>query len=140
MAILKFKGLAEYELRLSRLEKGVEKIAGAAIYDGASIVADEIRKGNDRMPERTGRTKQGLQDGFGISPMENDDGYLNVKLGFDGYNTNNVANVLMARVFESGTSKVQKHPFVRPAVNRAHKRCEAKMSETLDKEIKKIMD
>lgn len=71
--------------------------------------------------------------------MQNDAGYINVKIGFDGYNANGVANVLMARIFESGTSKVQKHPFVRPAVNSSKARAEAEMARILDKEIKNIM-
>src|SRR5699024_7395993 len=45
-----FKGLEEYELRLSRLGKNTEKIAGAAIYEAASIVTDEIKKGIQALP------------------------------------------------------------------------------------------
>ena len=126
-------------MELSRLGKDIERIAGAAIYQGAGIVADEIKKGIEGLPEKTGVTKRGLIDGFGISGLQNDNGYHNVKLGFDGYNENGVPNVLMARVFESGTSKVQKRPFVRPAVNRSKKQVEQAMAKTIDKEIGKIM-
>lgn len=139
MATLTFKGLKEYEMELSRLGKDIERIAGAAIYQGAGIVADEIKRGIEGLPEKTGVTKRGLIDGFGISGLQNDNGYRNVKLGFDGYNENGVPNVLMARVFESGTSKVQKRPFVRPAVNRSKKQAEQAMAKTIDKEIGKIM-
>ena len=139
MATLTFKGLKEYEMVLSRFGKDIERIAGAAIYQGAGIVADEIKKGIEGLPTKTGVTKRGLIDGFGISGLQNDNGYRNVKLGFGGYNENGVPNVLMARVFESGTSKVQKRPFVRPAVNRSKKQAEQAMSETIDKEIGKIM-
>ena len=45
MAKITFKGLEEYELRLSRMGKETTRIAGAAIYEGAAIVADEIKKG-----------------------------------------------------------------------------------------------
>ena len=34
----------------------------------------------------TKTAKQGLLDGLGITPMRNDDGVWNVKIGFDGYN------------------------------------------------------
>ncbi len=139
MAKITFSGLNDYELMISRLAKSTEDVAGRAIYAGADIVADAIRQNLSGLPERTGVTKRGLKDGLGIAPMQNDAGYINVKIGFDGYNANGVANVLMARIFESGTSKVQKHPFVRPAVNSSKARAEAEMARILDKEIKNIM-
>ena len=139
MAKITFKGLEEYERLLSRLGKDSGRIAGMAVYQGADIVADAIRKNIASLPQRTGGNKRGLESGFGISPMQDDNGYRNVKLGFDGYNDNGVPNVLMARVFENGTSKVPKHPFVRTAVNASRKQAEAKMAAVLDEEIKKIM-
>lgn len=138
--MLTFKGLEEYERKLSQIAKDIKKICGRTTYEGAKIIADEIRKGIDGLPERTGVTKRGLQSGFGISKLQNDDGYYNVKLGFDGYNENGVPNQLMARAFESGTSKLQKHPFVRPAINHSKNRAESKMAEVLDDEMKKMMD
>lgn len=140
MAKIRFDGLAEYERKLSQLQRGADEIAGRAIYAGAEIVSDAIKQGIQGLPSKTGTTKQGLLDGFGIAPLKDDSGYLNVKTGFDGYNAKGVPNVLMARLFESGKSKVPKHPFVRPAINASQKRAEAKMAEVLDKEIKKIMD
>ena len=140
MARITFKGLEEYELLLSRLGKDSRRIAGMAVYQGADIVADAIRQNIASLPQRTGVTKRGLESGFGISPMQDDNGYRNVKLGFDGYNDNGVPNVLMARVFESGTSKVPKHPFVRPAVNASRKQAEAKMAQVIDSELKKLTE
>lgn len=140
MAKISFPGLKEYELRLSRLGSKTKEIAGKAVYAGAGIVANEIKKGIAGLPARTGVTKQGLEEGFGISPLQNEDGYLNVKAGFDGYNKNGVPNVLMARVFENGTSRIPKRPFVRPAVNRAKKPAEAKMAEVIDAEIETWMN
>lgn len=54
MAKITFKGLEEYELRLSRMGKETTRIAGAAIYEGAAIVADEIKKGIRGLPVVTG--------------------------------------------------------------------------------------
>ena len=140
MARLRFTGLKEYELQLSRLQRGADEIAGKAIYAGAEIIADAIKQNIQGLPSKTGTTRQGLLEGFGIAPLQDDSGYLNVKIGFDGYNAKGVPNALMARLFESGTSKVPKHPFVRPAINSSRKRAEARMAEVLDEEIKKIMD
>ena len=161
MAKITFPGLNEYELMISRLSKNAADIAGRAIYTGAGIVADEIKSGIQSLPIVRGYgtaenplpggvtqpQKQGLLDGLGIAPLQNDGGYLNVKIGFDGYNRTKTEkyprgqpNQLVARGVESGASWKQKHPFVRPAVNRSRKRAEAAMAEALDEEIKKIVE
>ena len=160
MAYLKFKGLQEYEFKLSRLEAGTDEIAGKAIYQGAKIVADEVKKnietlpvikdergsGNNLLDGVTQKQKDGLVKSWGIAPMESKNGYLSVKLGFDGYNSvvtskypKGQPNVLIARAVESGTSFRKKHPFVSPAVKKTRKKAEAKMKEVLDEEINKIM-
>lgn len=139
MARITFKGLEEYEKKLSLLAKDTEQICGAAIYEGASIVADEIKAGIRSLPRKTGVTQKGLEEGFGISKLREDNGFYNVKLGFNGYNANGEPNVMMARIMESGTSKVPKHPFVRPAVNRAKPAAQDKMAAVLDEEIEKRM-
>lgn len=140
MAKITFPGLGDYELMISRLSKGADDIAGRAIYAGAEIVADAVKANIRALPSKTGATRDGLLEGFGIAPLQDDNGYYNVKLGFDGYNENGVPNVLMARVFESGTSKVPKHPFVRPAINASRKQAEAEMARVLDTEIQKITE
>lgn len=139
MAKISFPGLAEYELMLARLAKSADDVAGRAIHQGAAILADEIRKNIRSLPDQSGVTKEGLLDGLGIAPLQEENGYYNVKIGFDGYNQNGVPNPLMARVFEGGTSKVTKRPFVRPAVRAKKREIEAAMAAVLDREIKKIM-
>lgn len=140
MAFIHFDGIDNYASQIRKLSNNATEIIGRAVYEGANIVADEIKSGINGLPSKTGVTKQGLESGFGISRMQDDNGYLNVKTGFEGYNANGVANVLMARIFESGTSKVPKRPFVRPAVTRAKPKAEKRMEEVLDEEIKKLMD
>lgn len=160
MATLTFKGLKEYEAKLSMLAKDISSIAGRATYRGAEIIADEIKAGiealpivhgygtqNHKLPGGVTQTqKQGLLDGFGISNLQNDLGYYNVKIGFDGKNDVHTTmypsgqpNQLVARGVESGSSWKEKHPFVRPAVNRAKKRAEQEMAETIIQGINEIM-
>ena len=158
MARIRFSRLEDYELRLSRLAGRTEEIAGKAIYAGADIITNAIRaniEGLAAVDDRAGaiayqkkapapltRTaKQGLLDGLGITPMQDDGGYYNVKVGFDGYNDiptrkypNGQPNQLIARSLESGSSIAQKHPFIRPAINASRKAAEAKMAEVLDEE------
>lgn len=159
MAKITFPGLNDYELMISKLSKGVDDIAGKAIYAGAGIVADAIKENIKALPivrgygttenplpgGVTAPQKAGLIDGMGISPMQDDGGYLNVKIGFDGYNATKTEkypqgqpNQLVARGVESGTSWKQKKPFVRPAINASKSRAEAEMARILDQEIEKI--
>lgn len=139
MARITLKRLEEYEKKISLMAKDTKIICGAAIYEGASIMADEIKAGIWSLPRKTGVTQEGLEKGFGISKLREDNGFYNVKLGFEGYNANGEPNVMMARIMESGTSKVPKHPFVRPAVNRAKAATQDKMAAVLDEEIEKRM-
>lgn len=160
MATIKFKGLEDYELQLSRLEKMTPEIAGRAIYQGAKIVTDEVRKEIENLPVIRGYgtpenplpggvtkdQKDGLLDGLGITPLEEKAGYYNVKIGFDGYNKTKTKkyprgqpNQLVARGAESGTSWKGKSPFVRTAVKKSKKPAEQAMAKELDKEIQKIM-
>ena len=159
MAKITFPGLNDYELTISRLTKNVDSVAGKAIYAGAGIVADAIKEnikalpivrgyGTETNPLPGGVTsaqKQGLLDGLGIAPMQAQNGYLNVKIGFDGYNRTKTdqypqgqPNQMVARGVESGTSWKQKHPFIRPAINASKSRAEAEMARILDQEIEKV--
>lgn len=160
MAYLEFKGLKEYELKLSRLEANTEKTVGEAIYQGAKIVADEIKSGIETLNVEKSRKgnkqnllsgitqdqKEGLKNGFGIAPMEYENGYRSVKLGFDGYNNTKTKkypkgqpNVLIARAVESGTSFRKKTPFVRPAIKRTKTKAEQAMTKIIEEQISKDM-
>ena len=54
MATITFKGLEEYEKKIASMAKGIDEICGAATYEGASIVADEIRKSIESLPVVSG--------------------------------------------------------------------------------------
>lgn len=162
MAAFTFKGLEEYELKLAKLERSTEKIIGKAVYAGAGIVADAVRKNIGSLPivspknsfgtattpisGVTAAQKAGLLDGgFGVSRMQLDNGYYHVKLGFDGYNRTKTKkypsgqpNILIARSVENGTSFRSKQPFVLPAVRSSRKAAEQKMKEILDEEINRL--
>lgn len=163
MATIKFPGLKEYEKRLSTLGKEGKAIAEKAVYAGAAIIADAVRANINALSAvkdewglvaynknwsapLTETAKKGLQDGFGISPMESEDGLLNVKLGFEGYNDMKTKkypkgqpNAMIARSLESGSSIAKKRPFVAPAVRKTKKAAEETMAKIIDEEIAKIM-
>lgn len=166
MAKIDFKGIEDYSKALSILFKDTEKIVEKAVYEGAGIVADEIKEGLKGLPTEEGmnglppyaeggqklkgvsrRQKADLIEAFGLAPIENDNGYIQTKAGMDGYGSvrtnnypNGLPNALLMRSIESGTSFREKHPVFRPAVNRSRKRCEAKMGEVIEDEIKEIFE
>ena len=161
MAKITFPGLRDYELMLSKIEDLTDDMISRAVYEGAGIVADAVKANIVALPIVTGygtsenplpggvttAQKAGLREGFGISKLQDDSGYLNVKLGFDGYNRTKTEkypggqpNQLVARGVESGTSWKQKKSFIRPAVNKTRKQAEQKMKDVLDEEISKIAE
>lgn len=159
MAKLKFQGLEEYEEKLLKLKNLSKEMIGEAVFDGAAVVADAVKQSIQSIPvdERyasgnatlygiTSEQKQGLLDGFGIARLQNKNGYMHVKLGFDGYNSvktkkypNGQPNSVIARSVNSGTSFRQRIPFVDNAVNSARSKAEQAMKEKLDESIKDVM-
>lgn len=140
MATIRFDGLDKYKRQLAQIDKGTPQIVEKAVLAGAGVVLDEIQKGIDTLPQKTGITVRGLSKGLGKAPILNENGFVNTRIGWDGYNERGVPNHLMANIMEVGTSKIQeKHPFVKPAVSRSKPQAEAKMAEVLDEEIEKIM-
>lgn len=155
------KGLDSYISYLQKIDAVTDEAIGEAVYEMAKVVADSVRasiqelttvsneaniatykKGYSRLSDEE---KQGLLDGFGVSPMQDDGGYINVKLGFDGYNSvktkkypKGQPNALIARVTESGSSYREKTPFIRPAVNASKKQAEQAGQMKIDEKIAAI--
>lgn len=155
------KGLDNYIAYLQSINAVTDEMIGEAVYDMAKVVADKVRANIEALPAVSNAAniatykqgvsrlsepeKQGLLEGFGVSPMQTDDGYVNVKLGFDGYNSvktkkypQGQPNALIARVTESGSSYRKKTPFIRPSVNAARKSAEKAGQAKIDEKIKSI--
>lgn len=150
------KGIDNYIKELDKLTLGAEPQIKQAVYVGGGIVADAIREAIKGLAKREGKFKdppvtgvtnsqrEGLLEGLGISRMQNDSGYINVHIGFDGYNstvTDNwprgVPNVLVARSLESGTSWLKKSPFIDPTVRSVQVKAEMAMAAAFDRAISK---
>ena len=155
------KGLDNYIAYLQSINAVTDEMIGEVVYDMAKVVADSVRSGIQALPtvrnqaniatykkgysRLSDEEKQGLLDGFGVSPMQDDGGYINVKLGFDGYNSvktkkypKGQPNALIARVTESGSSYREKTPFIRPAVNASKKQAEQAGQMKIDEKIAAI--
>ena len=148
----------EYIYKLDQMHANTEEMIGRSIFPGAAIVTDAIRAGIESIPEapkqyargmKTGLTasqKAGLLDGLGIAVMRNDGGFLNVKVGMDGYNSTvtkrwpkGQPNALIIRALESGTSFQMRQPVIAPAIRSSRQPAIQKMKEQFDEETRKVM-
>lgn len=151
--------LEEYNRKIYELGADAVEYLEKAVKAGADPVADAIRSNLNNIPVDDGYKKPGeirnglkkiqkagLQHSLGIAPIRNDRGFINVKVGFDGYNRlqssrweSGQPNTLVARSIEGGTSYMAAHPFIAPAVQSTRKTAKNKMKEVVETEIKKRM-
>lgn len=160
MATLQFKGIDEYASKLKSLNDKAEGMIKRAVYDGAAVVLAAVvseinglpvienRYRETKLPMRgvTETQKRGLLDGVGLAKMQNAGGYINTKLGFNGYNAvrdgkypNGQPNALIARAVNSGSSVRVKNPFINRAAKAAKAEAEAAMTNRFDEDTKNMM-
>ena len=165
MGKILYRGFHQYgdALKMQELTfAGDDELLKKAAKAGADPVADEIRRRLQNLPEDEYRRldpgevftglppgqKQDLLDILGVTPPGKDyKGFVNVKVGFDGYGSfptnkypDGVPNALIARATESGSSVRRKTPFVRPAVNATRKKAVEEMDKTITDGLKKIFE
>lgn len=164
MAKMTVKGLDAYLAKMTALEKATDTIVGAVIFDGAEIIADEVKDGLEHLPvaEHDGKPwfgtpgypaygpsreqKDGLLESFGVTPLQTDSkGFTNVHIGFDGYNSitspqwpNGQPNQMVARAVEKGTSFMKANPVFKTRGNAAKPKARRAMKKRAEKEIGKI--
>lgn len=136
----KFEGITEYLQSLRKLEKSGKGIMKMSIYDGAGILADEIRERLEANIKHPDKSTGALIESMGIADMRDKGGEISTKIGFYGYDDRGVPNHIKAAVMESGRTGVKKCPFIRPAVNAVKERAIAAMDKRLNEEIEKIME
>ena len=153
MAKVTFKGINQYIAQLQRIYNTSEDQMKRALYVGAGIVANGIKSSmaglptsdpkkyykNVKEPGLTPEQKAELIAGFGLASMRTEDGNINTKAGFTGMSSSGVTVATLARRAESGTSWMQKTPFIRAAVSSAKGAAEAAMKAAFDKEISKYV-
>lgn len=160
MAKIEWKGMDDLLRDLSQLELHArDAVIAPAIYEGAAIVADEVRQAIEALPTDSGlgspadplkgpnrAQKDGLLDSMGITTMRDDDGVHNVKIGFDGYNSiktkrwpKGQPNAMVARSVIRGTSFMLANNFMASAVRKARARALDRMKVVVDQKIRAIM-
>ena len=159
MAKFQFEGVDKLVAQYEKLNRNTEKVIGEAVYYGAGVVMKAVESavqglstdehfatpGNPVTGPKS-LQKIGLYYGLGIAEMKNDNGFMNVKIGFDGYNElktktwpQGQPNAMVARAIESGTSWMRKQPFMRKAEQASRSQCEKVMSEIVDRKIQEII-
>ena len=146
------KGMDEYLAKLGNLEFAAPGLVGQAIFEGAKIVTDQVRAEIEESKrvatprDPTQVEKDGLLDGLGIATKKNDGGYINVKVGMEGYNTDKTKkypqgkpNAMIARSIESGSTVMKRNAFISRAVNKTKKEAEAAMQKVFEEGIEKIV-
>lgn len=152
------KGLDDYIKQLGDLEYRADGLAGRAIYEGAKVVADKIRANIEALPVQTGSPKRGekrdptqvekdgMLAGLGVAKKQVSDGFINVKIGMDGYNEHVTQkypkghpNSMIARTINAGSTWMNRHPVITQAVTSQKKAVEEKMREIIEDGINETM-
>lgn len=164
MARFKFdgSGLEEYIKALDVISGKAQGMIKRAVYDGAKVVGEAFVAQIGALPENkfegyiagdypiigiTHAQKVGLLEGFGFAKMENNSGYINTKVGFEGYNSvvtkkypNGQPNALIANAVNSGTSRRAKTNFVGKAIKQSNEAAKSAMAARFDADMEKLIE
>lgn len=150
-------GLTDYIAELQKLQN-IDDYIEPVVYEGVSVVNKATVAALKELPtddskgkaeKRTGLRsieKAGLLKAYGISKLDNDNGYINRKIGIaNGYIENAATGykkpaVLIARSLVSGTSFMQKNDVFSKTAKASKSAAEQAMAKKLDEEINKIIE
>ena len=152
----RFKGLNEYVKKLEALSNSfnAEVCVENAVTEGSKVVSEMTLDALNKLPvdDRKWATEENKRQGlrsyekkdliasWGITPLWVKNNYVDRKTGVDrGYNRNGMANVVIARSLEKGTSFMVKNPVISMASRKARKPCLNAMQESLNRDINSIM-
>ena len=152
---VKVNGLETISMMLQDLGDKAEGIASRGLFEGAGIMADEIRKeaagirtgpGASRESARyaTQEEKQIVMNAAaGIAKFKKNGTEVDTSIGFRnaGYAEINGKSVPIPKIvnaINSGTSFMHKQPFVRKAANRAKERASEAIRASIEADLNKI--
>ena len=152
---LKVDGMAEISETLSKLEERAPAVAAKALYEGAGIMADEVRKSADsirtapfKWASSSGKTRLPSpeekeivqQAAAGIAKFDKNGTEVQTSVGFRnaGYAQLKGKTVPIPKIvnaINSGTSFMKKQPFVRKAATAGGPRAISAMKEVIETEF-----
>ena len=154
--VMEVDGMAEISEQLTQLEEVAPKVAALALYDGAGIMANEVRKqaqGIKTEPFRYAREGTRLPSpeekeivmkaSAGIAKFDKNGTEVDTSVGFRnaGYATLNGKTKpipLIVNSINSGTSFMQKQPFIRRAASQGAARAIEAMKKVVETEFEKV--
>ena len=146
--------------KLGNLSRAGEAIGKMATYEGAKVLADEIRasietlpvdkfrylRGGDAFSVITRDDKEDLLNSIGIDEIRRDEDGVRTVIGFAGYGRhktkkypNGLPMAMLARSLMKGTEVREKSAFIDRAVSKAGGKAEDAMAETGEKVIAEIL-
>ena len=153
---LKVDGMTEISETLSKLEEKAPAVAAKALYEGAGIMAEEVRKGADSIktaPFKWASSSAGAtrlpspeekeivqQASAGIAKFDKNGTEVQTSVGFRnaGYAQLKGKTVPIPKIvnaINSGTSFMKKQPFVRKAATAGGPRAIAAMKDVIETEF-----
>lgn len=160
MARMKTEGMDDVQLMFGKISNAGTAVAKMAVYDGARVMADEIRRETGALPvdkERylsggqkyaviTRRDKRDLAAHLGITKITRTTSGIRAVIGFAGYGSHKTHKykkglpmALLARSLMKGTSVREKSPFIDRAVAKSAEPAIAAMIKTGESVIDKII-
>lgn len=157
---MKVDGLAEVSELLSQLDSQAPAVAAQGLYDGAGIMAEEIKKGAESIrtapfhyavfPEATNRLPTPeekeivMKASAGIAKFRKNGSDVDTSVGYRnaGYaevkgKTRPIPAIVNA--INSGTSFMKKQPFVRKAAKKAESKSMEAIKATIERRFNEII-
>lgn len=153
---LKVDGIEEISETLGKLEEKAQGVAARALYDGAGVMADEIKKGAESIKTGQGSDRNDaryatpeekeivLKASAGIAKFNKNGTEVDTSVGFRnaGYaklKGRTVPIPLIVNSINSGTSFMHKQPFIRKAANSGGKKAIEAMKNRIEEDFEEIM-
>lgn len=156
---MKVGGMETISETLTQLAEDAPRVAAMALYDGAGLMAEEIKKGAETIktaPFKYASTAKGetrlpspeekeivLQAAAGIAKFDKNGTEVDTSVGFRnagyaelGGKTRPIPAIVNA--INSGTSFMRSQPFFRRAARQAEPKVMKKMQETVESEWSKL--
>lgn len=150
-------GLEEISEMLNQLGNDAQKIASLALYEGAGVMADEVFRSAEtirtepfryavfgtRLPSPEEKDVLLQNGGVGIAKFDKNGSEVTTSVGYGnaGYaeiKGKQKAVAQIANAINSGTSFMQKQPFIRKAANNGSRKATEAIRQAIEARIKEI--
>lgn len=154
---LEMKGITELENKLKRMGDGARGIAAHGLYDGAGVMADELKSEAENIQtEEFHYTVFGtrlpspeekeivMKAGAGIARFKTNGSEVHTSVGYRNAGYDMLAGrrkpiPKIVNAINSGTSFMKKQPFVRKAATRGATKAEAAIIKSIEERFDEIM-